>query len=179
MGEPSQIGASERWVVCGVSSTASARRAVVSADDDPRSLRTRRGHRTRVVLGARSRRMMRKRPSRCRSSCRLPCARRSSKRSQTGSASGALAPGASAGCRSRWISSKWTRLTCPPTSRLLDLPPLPRRGLRDVVAADSTRRLWKQEAPPLRGLGKASPPRPRWRGHRLVGSRGISRGTDR
>ena len=31
MGEPSQIGASERWVVCA---TASARRAVVSADDD-------------------------------------------------------------------------------------------------------------------------------------------------
>jgi hypothetical protein len=80
-----------------------------------------------------------------------------------------LAPGASAGCRSRWISSKWTRLTCPPTSRLVDLPPLPRSGLRDVVAADSTRRLWKQEAPPLRGLGKASPPRPRWRGHRLGG----------
>jgi hypothetical protein len=31
MGEPSQIGASERWVVCA---TASARLAVVSADDD-------------------------------------------------------------------------------------------------------------------------------------------------
>jgi hypothetical protein len=32
-------------------------------------------------------------------------------------------------CPSRSSSSKWTPLTCPPTSRLLDRPPSPRSGL--------------------------------------------------
>ena len=57
-----------------------------------------------------------------------------SSRSQTGSASGALAPGDSAACPSRSISSRWRRLTCSPTSRLRDRPPQPahdERRLRD------------------------------------------------